>query len=134
MTALGGTDEGVSSFLKMLAKRPITVGGPILAIIGGATLATAAWMTLNANVTHSTERITQIEMRVSGLETKVQNVDDKATSNLDKVRSDLSIVKNDLSEVKGDVKGIDRNIQILVRQGASTPPRYTIPAEINPKQ
>lgn len=119
MPATGSSDESAKRILKSAMDHPVTTFGIIAMIVG-----LSGWgYSLNAGLNNINEKVSQYEGRMNGLEKKIQDVDDRSTRNLERLRSTTTSMANDVAEMKGTVRGIDNNVQTLIRQSLPPPPR-----------
>lgn len=112
-------DTNAAKILDTIIKHPITGA----AMIGAIVLSTTALLSVKNDIQRVNDLVTQDRQTSQELKLRVDKIEEKTTEKLDRMQNDIGDVKATVRGLDANIQGLNRNIEIYIRQNSPTPPR-----------
>lgn len=112
-------DTNAAKILDTIIKHPITGA----TMIGAVILSTTAWLSVKNDIQRINDLVTQDRQTSQELKLRVDKIEEKTTEKLDRMQGDIGDMKATVRGLDASIQGLNRNIEIYIRQNSPTPPR-----------
>jgi len=119
----GDKDEVGRDLLKTFSQHPATVLSMIIAGLAVAWLSFGAYNSIRTEIRDIGNDIDRVKSAQTTMSNRVDKIEEKTTEKLDMMQRDLSDVKATVKGLDTGVNGLNRNLEILIRQNQPPPPR-----------